>query len=123
MGSSQLTHVSVAGTNVIVVLSWKDKAAALVGDQVVPLAAISSVSVVPDPLQGISGIRSPGLTIPRGAKVGVWRQRGHRTLVVVRRHQHAVRIEAVGQRFDSYLIGADDALAVEATIRTARERR
>lgn len=123
MGAARRTHLAVDGTNVLVVLSCQDKVAALVGDQSVPFAAISSISVVPEPVPGPPGTRSPGLTIPCRSKVGVWRHRGQRTLVVIRRHQPAVLIEAVGQRFDAYLIGVDDPIAVEATIRTARERR
>jgi hypothetical protein len=40
--------------------------------------------------------------------------------VVARRGQPAVRVEATGQRFDTYLIGLDDANPAAQAIETAR---
>ena len=117
MSERRTTHVDVEGADLKLRLTWCDKMAALVGDQTVQLTAIRDVAVVPEPLRAISGVRSPGLAIPGITKVGVWRRHGRRTLVVVRRGQQAVRIEADGQRFDSYLIGVDDPIAAAARIR------
>jgi hypothetical protein len=78
-------------------------------DTEVPRSAIHSVEVVVDALGAPRGLRAPGLGLPGVRKIGTWRASGERTLVSVRRDQPALRIRLDGQRYDTWLIGADDA--------------
>jgi hypothetical protein len=79
-----------------------------VRDTEVLLSAIRSVEVVADAVHAPRGLRAPGLGLP-GRKIGTWRGGGERTLVSVSRDQPALRIELDGQRYDTWLIGTDDA--------------
>jgi hypothetical protein len=97
-----------------------EKLAGLVRDVDVPVKAVRSAEVVADPLTALRGLRAPGLGLPGLRAIGTWRSRGTRTLVSVRRSQPAVRIELTGQRYDSLLIGADDAARLVADLTAAR---
>lgn len=98
-----------------------EKVAGLVRDVQVPRSAITAAELVPDPLAALHGLRAPGLSLPGVRKIGTWRGKGSKVLVSIRHDQPAVRIRLTGQRYDSLLIGADDAAALvdslTATIR------
>lgn len=95
-------------------LTRGEKIAGLLRDVVVPLSAVREVEVVADALAAARGLRAPGLGLPGRRKIGTWRRRGERTLVSVRRGQPAVRIRLRGQRYDTLLVGSDDAAALAA---------
>ncbi|MGR6965427.1 hypothetical protein ACU610_13265 [Geodermatophilus sp. URMC 61] len=105
---------------VCVSLSRTERLLGLLRDLEVPLSAVQGVDVVPDGLAATRGLRAPGLALPGVRKVGTWRRRGEKTLVSVRRGQPAVRVRLTGQRFDTLLLGVDDAAAVAATLSTGR---
>jgi hypothetical protein len=90
-------------------LTRAEKIAGLLRDVDVPLTAVRGVELVTDPLQAMRGMRAPGLALLGRRKIGTWRRPGERTLVCVRRGQAAVRIRLDGQRYDTLLVGADDA--------------
>ncbi len=94
-----------------VTLTRSEKLWGLLRDLEVPRSAVRSVDVVPDGVAAAGGLRAPGLGLP-SRKVGTWRRRGEKTLVSVRRGQPAVRVRLSGQRFDTLLVGADDAAAL-----------
>jgi hypothetical protein len=94
-----------------VTLTRSEKLWGLLRDLEVPRSAVRSVDVVPDGVAAARGLRAPGLGLP-SRKVGTWRRRGEKTLVSVRRGQPAVRVRLSGQRFDTLLVGADDAGAL-----------
>jgi hypothetical protein len=48
--------------------------------------------------------------------MGTWRRRGEKSLVSVRRGQPAVRIRLEGARYDTLLVGADDAAALAGAL-------
>jgi hypothetical protein len=96
--------------------TW-EKIAGLLRDLRVPRTAVTGVEVVPDGLAATRGLRAPGLSLPGVVKLGTWRGRGHKTLVAVRRNQPALRIHLTGQRYDTLLIGADDASALAQSLR------
>jgi hypothetical protein len=100
-------------------LTRAEKFIGLLRDVEVPLSAVRSVEVVAEPLSAMRGLRAPGLALPGLRKVGTWRGRGERTLVCVRRGQAAVRIRLEGQRYDTLLVGADDAEGLATEIARA----
>jgi hypothetical protein len=97
-----------------------EKIAGLLRDPEVPLSAVRSVEVVDDAVGATRGLRAPGLGLPGLRKIGTWRRRGETMLVCVRRGQPAVRIALTGARYDTLLVGADDAVAVAARLEGAR---
>lgn len=97
-------------------LSPAEKVLGLLRDVEVPLSAVRDAAVVPDGLAAARGVRAPGLGLPGRRKIGTWRRPGEKTLVSVRRGQPAVRVRLAGQRFDTLLVGTDDAATVAATV-------
>jgi hypothetical protein len=114
MATLQLTP-----TTLTVRLTRGEKIAGLLRDAEVRRSAIRSAEVVPDPLHGMRGLRAPGLALPGVRKIGTWRRGGERTLVSVRKGQPAVRIRLVGQRYDTLLVGTDDAASLAAVLNPA----
>ncbi len=99
-----------------------EKLAALHGDVHVPLSAVREVALEPDALSAPRGLRAPGLAIPGRVKIGTWRGRGHRMLVVVRRDQPAVRVRLEGAGPDQLVVGSADAAALVERLRAATGR-
>jgi hypothetical protein len=97
-----------------------EKIAGLLRDVEVPLSAVREVDVVADAVSATRGLRAPGLALPGVRKVGTWRRPGEKMLVCVRRGEPAVRVRLEGQRWDTLLIGADDAAALAAELSGAR---
>ncbi|RBY88153.1 hypothetical protein DQ244_16535 [Blastococcus sp. TBT05-19] len=112
MATVQLTPRSLA-----VHLTRGEKIAGLLGDLEVARDSVAAVDVVTDPLPAARGLRAPGLALPGRRKVGTWRRPGERTFVSVRRGQPALRVRLTGERYDTLLVGTDDAdrLAAELT--------
>jgi hypothetical protein len=102
-------------TSLTVALTRAEKIWGLLRDVTVPLSAIRSVETVEDGAAALRGLRAPGLGLP-GRKIGTWRRKGERTLVSVRRGRPALRIRLEGQRYDTLLVGADDAAGLAATL-------
>ena len=98
-------------------LTRAEKFFGLLRDLEVPRSAITAVDAVPTGLAAVRGLRAPGLGLPGVRAVGTWRRRGEKAYVSVRRHQPAVRLRLAGQRFDTVLIGTDDAARVAADLR------
>lgn len=99
-------------------LTRVEKFFGLLRDLEVPRSAITSVEAVPAGLPAVRGLRAPGLGLPGVRAIGTWRRRGEKSYVSVRRNQPAVRIGLTGQRFDTVLIGTDDAHALAAELAT-----
>ena len=93
-----------------------EKVFGLLRDLEVPRSAVTAVEAVPAGLAAVRGLRAPGLGLPGVRAIGTWRRRGEKSYVSVRRNQPAVRIGLTGQRFDTVLIGADDAAEVAARL-------
>lgn len=95
-----------------------EKIGGLLRDVEFPRAAVTGADVVPDPLEATralrAGLRSPGLALPGVRKIGTWRRPGEKTLLSIRHGQPALRLRLSGQRYDTLLIGADDAAALAA---------
>ncbi len=97
-------------------LSLTEKLFGLLRDLEVPRSSITAVEAVPAGLGAVRGLRAPGLGLPGVRAVGTWRGLGEKAYVSVRRDQPAVRVRLSGQRFDTLLIGTDDAAATAARL-------
>ena len=114
MATVQLTPMTVA-----VHFTRAEKVWGLLRDVELPRAAVRGVDVVHDPLSDIRGVRAPGLALPGRWKIGTWRRRGERTVVSVRAGQPAVRLRLEGARYDTVLVGADDAATLARSLTPA----
>jgi hypothetical protein len=114
MATLQLTP-----TTLTVRFTRAEKIAGLLRDVELPRDAVRSAEAVPAPLAGVRGLRAPGLALPGRRKVGTWRRPGERTLVCVQKGQPAVRIRLEGARYDTLLLGADDAVALTGELAPA----
>lgn len=112
-----MATVDLSTDTIRVRLTPAEKVWALRGDLAFPRGAVRAVTVEPDGVRAIRGIRAPGLGVPGRRMVGTWRGRTGREFVSVRADQPAVRITLTGQRYDSLLIGADDAAALAEAVR------
>lgn len=110
-----MATVTVTDDVVRIELTRFEKIAGILRDQEIPVGSITAVAFEPDPIRAVRGIRAPGMALPRRTMIGTWRGRGRRRFVRVRRGEPGVRIEAEGQRYDTYLVGTPgaDALATE----------
>ncbi|WP_324273704.1 hypothetical protein [Blastococcus brunescens] len=107
-----MATVQLTPTTATVRFTRAEKIAGLLRDVTFPRDAVRGAELVPDPLAATRGIRAPGLGLPGLRKIGTLRRPGERTLVCVRRDQPAVRVELVGARYDTLLLGSDDAAAL-----------
>jgi len=114
MATMQLTP-----THLTVRFTLAEKVAGLVRDVELPRAAVRSAEVVAEPLSEMRGMRAPGLALPALRKVGTWRRPGERTLVCVRKGQPALRVRLDGARYDTALLGTDDAAALAGALAPA----
>lgn len=121
-----MAKVEVDGAAVRIELSRFERVVGLLPSTEVPLDAIDSVELAPDPHAVVRGVRAPGLGIPRSTKIGTWRGRSGRTFVCVRGSRAAVVLTTVGREkktFDRYVVSVDDPEAVVAAIDDAMSAR
>ena len=111
-----MATLRVTPATVTVSLTRAERFWGLVRDLEVDRAAVRGAEVVAEPLSAVRGVRAPGLDWPRRRKIGTWRRRGEKTLVSVRRGQPAVRLRLEGARYDTVLVGADDAAALARSL-------
>lgn len=112
-----MATIETTPATVRVRLTPAEKLLGFLRDLEVPRSAITTVDAVPAGLAEVRGLRAPGLGVPGVRAVGTWRRRGEKTYVAVRRAQPAVRLHLTGQRFDTVLIGTDDAVELAARLR------
>lgn len=104
-----MAELSVTPATVQVRFTTAEKIGGLVRNLTFPVSAVTSVTVEPDGLGAVRGIRAPGLALPGRRKIGTWRGRGHRTLVSVRAGEPALRVTLAGQHFNELVLGHPDA--------------
>ena len=107
-----MATTTITGDRLRVALTTSEKVAGLLRDVDVPLTAVREARVEPDALGAVRGIRAPGFAIPGRTKIGTWRRRGHRTVVVVRSGVPALRVLLAGAGPDELLVSTPDAAAL-----------
>lgn len=88
-----MSRIVVEGDQLVVRLSWWEKAAARHGDVRVPLAAVRRVTVEPDWWRALRGVAQGGVWIPGTLCVGTRGHYGGEDFVVVRPGRPVVRVD------------------------------
>jgi hypothetical protein len=83
----------VSRGDVIVHLSWLEKAGALHGDVRIPRSAVTAIRVVENPFTEIKGVRFPGTDVPGVIALGTWRRKETRDFVCEYRGQRGVVVD------------------------------
>lgn len=96
--------IDITATTLHIRFTGPERVAGLLRDQHLPLTAVTSADVVPDGLAAVHGLRAPGLGLPGFRKIGTWRRRHGRSLVVTRRGRPALRVRLTGQRYEELLL-------------------
>jgi uncharacterized protein len=113
-----MAFLTIAGDELVLELTAKEKLAGLHGDIRVPLSAVRDVRVEHDGLGAVQGLRAPGLALPGRVKIGTWwRRRGRRTFVVVRRGMPAIRVRLAGTKPDELLVSTSSADTLAEALR------
>lgn len=118
-----MTTALITDKSLAVRFSLREKVAGLITDIDVPLTAVRSASVEPDGLRAATGIRAPGLALPRHTKIGTWRRQGRRTVVVARRGRPALRVDLSGHRYSSLLLDVESAAELASALTASVESR
>ncbi len=107
------------GDDLVVRMSAWERAAAFHGDVRVPVGAIQSVAVEPDPWHALRGIRAPGTGWPRVIAYGIRRRTGERPdFAAVLRGRPTVRVElGPPSEFARLLVSVDDAESIVRRLR------
>jgi hypothetical protein len=109
------------GDVLVVKLSALEQLAAFRGDVRVPLSAITSVEVEPDPWGALRGIRAPGTGWPGVIAYGVRRYSGGRDFAAVLRKGPALRIDLDDSSpFARLLISIEDPQAWADMVKNAQ---
>jgi len=116
-----MADLVVEGTQLVVRLSRWERMAAFHDDVSVPLNAVRSVQVEPDPWHALRGIRSPGTGWPGVIAFGTRRVRGERPdFSAILRRRPAVRVELdPPAEYSWLLVTVSDPEATVASIRAA----
>lgn len=119
-----MARMAVKGTDLVVHLTWWEKAAARHGDIRVPLEAVRRVIVEPDWWRALRGNARRGLWIPGTLCVGTRGHYGGRDFVVVRPGGPVVCVALrPGAPFSLLAVSAaDDAEAAARRLRRAAPR-
>jgi hypothetical protein len=102
----------------VVALSGWERAAAFHGDVRVPVAAVRSVAIEPQPWDALRGIRSPGTGWPGVIAYGVRRLTGDRPdFVAILRGRPVVRVDLdPPSEFGRLLVSVSDAGAAVSAV-------
>jgi hypothetical protein len=115
-----VAKLELIGGRVEVVLSQKERLAALRGDVSAALDEIADVRVSPHPFSELRGIRAPGTGMPGVIALGTWRHRGGKDFVAIYRGRPAVVVSlAPGGEFERFIVGVEDPDTTVAVIRAA----
>jgi hypothetical protein len=117
-----MAELVVDGDELVVTMTRREQLAALRGEVRVPLAAVRSAVVEPEPFRAMSGIRAPGTAWPGRIAYGVWRKPGRRPdFVAMRRGRSVIRVELdPPAAFGRLLVGVGDTKATLSRLDAAR---
>jgi hypothetical protein len=88
-----MARLKVDGPDLVVGLSWLEKLGALRGNVRVPLTAVRTAVMEPEPWSALRGIRAPGTGIPGVIALGTRRYPGGRDFAAVFGQRPAVRVD------------------------------
>ncbi|MGA9856667.1 MAG: hypothetical protein WBQ18_02325 [Solirubrobacteraceae bacterium] len=105
-----MARIEVQGDDLVVSLTSLEKLAALRREVRVPLSAVSSACVDPDPWSALRGMRAPGTGIPGVVAYGLRRMTGEAPdFAAVHGRGPAVRVDlCTGAPFGRLLVTDDD---------------
>lgn len=115
-----MAQIRTSQDEVTVELTGAERLWSLHGAVTVPRAAVTSVAVHDDALGQVRGLRAPGLALPGRVKIGTWRGRWGRDLVVARRDQPAVVVHLEGTRWRRLVVSQRDRAAAERAAEALR---
>jgi hypothetical protein len=101
---------------VTVSLSAIEKAEAVHGEVSVPRTAVVSARVVPDGMDEVHGLRTPGTGLPGVIMVGSWRDKERVTFAVCHGRRPAVVLELAGQHYDRIVVTVENPDEVVASL-------
>lgn len=117
-----MAELLVDGDELVVRMGRWERFAALRGDLAVPLAAIRSATLEPEPFRALRGVRAPGTAWPGRIAYGIWRRRNDRPdFAAVRRGTPVIRVELdPPAEFARLLVSVDDTEATLSRLDAAR---
>jgi hypothetical protein len=118
---SDMATLAVEGSDLVVRLVRLERLAAMRRCVRVPVAAIRSVEVTPDPYGTLRGVRAPGTGVPGLIAYGVRRMTGGRPDFAAVAGRRPVIVIALGEGspFERLIVSAHDPAAVASEVRTA----
>jgi hypothetical protein len=115
-----MAKLAVVGGRIEVVLSQKERLAALRGDVSVAADEVADVRVSAHPFGELRGIRAPGTGVPGAIALGTWRHRDGKDFVAIYRRRPAIVVDLLpGGEFHRLIVGVEDPDRVLEAIRAA----
>ena len=103
-----MARIEIDELHLRVLFDRAEKVFGLVGDLTVPRSSVRAASVALDGGRQVRGWRV-GTWVPGVLRLGVYRLRGHKQLVDVRRGRPCLVVELDGERYDEVLVSTRDA--------------
>jgi hypothetical protein len=114
-----VAELLVEAGELVLHMSGPEKAEGFHGDIRVPLRAVSDVRAVDTAWPELRGIRAPGTGVPGVIAVGTRRGDFGKDFAAVHGKGPAVVVELTGADYGRFVVTAEDAPAVAATIKEA----
>ena len=115
-----MARIRTTQDELTVELSPAERLWSLRGDVSVPRSTVTSAQVHDDALAQARGLRAPGLALPGRIKVGTWRSRSGKDLVVARRGEPAVVVELEGAAWRRLVVSQPNRAAAERVAEAIR---
>jgi len=112
----KMANLLIDDDTVTVALSSVEKFEALHGNVTVPRSAIVSVRAVPDGMDELHGLRTPGTGVPGVIMVGTWRDHETFTFAVCHGRRPALVIDLADQVYDRLVITIDNPEQIAASL-------
>lgn len=101
---------------VTISLSTAEKVEAVHGNVTLARSNIVSARAVPDGMQEVEGLRSPGTGLPGVIMVGTYRSRDRTTFAACHHHRPAVVLDLTDAAFDRVVVTVDHPEVAVATL-------
>jgi hypothetical protein len=115
-----MATLTVDGPDLVVRLNWLEKIGAVHGNLRVPVRAVRSATLDPDPWGNVGGVKVAGTGIYRVAAYGTRYRRDGREFTAVLGRRPAIRVELGGESpFSQLVVSVADAENTVAAINAA----